>query len=54
MSDDARLVVLEPIGALPGAWNEVSESSYGVIGLGEDRLAPFVVKPPSTAVPVPA
>jgi len=52
VSDDARLVVSEPIGDLPGAWNEVPESSYGVIGNGEDRLATFVVKEPSPGVPV--
>jgi predicted glutamine amidotransferase len=41
VSDDARLVVSEPIGALPGAWEEVPEGTYGVIGRGEDHLAPF-------------
>ena len=50
LSDDARLVVSEPIGELPGAWNEVPESSYGVVGGGEDQLRPFAVKPPATAV----
>ena len=38
LSDDARLVVSEPIGDLPGAWHEVPESSYGMVGMGEDRL----------------
>jgi predicted glutamine amidotransferase len=52
LSDDARLVVSEPIGDLPGAWNEVPEASYGVIGRGHDEVLPFVVKAPSTAVPV--
>ena len=47
VSADARLVVLEPMGDLPGAWNEVPESSYGVVGRGEDRLEPFKVKPPT-------
>jgi glutamine amidotransferase len=50
VSEDARLVVSEPIGDLPGAWNEVPESSYGVVGGGEDRLARFTVKPPTAAV----
>jgi predicted glutamine amidotransferase len=54
LSDDARLIVSEPIGDLPGAWNEVPESSYGVIGRGEDHMATFRVKPPATAVPVSA
>src|SRR3954454_6561665 len=50
VSDDARLVVSEPVGDLPGAWHEVPESTYGVIGQGEDRIARFTVKPPSSAV----
>ena len=41
VSDDARLVVSEPLGNLAGAWNEVPESSYGVIRHGHDELHPF-------------
>ena len=52
VSDDARFVVSEPIGDLPGAWHEVPESSYGVVGNGDDRLSRFTVKPPSKAVPI--
>jgi predicted glutamine amidotransferase len=52
VSDDARLVVSEPIGNLPGAWHEVPESSYGVIGAGDDQLRSFKVKPPAVSVPV--
>lgn len=41
LSDDARLVVSEPLGDLQGAWREVPESSYVVVhGAGED-LHPF-------------
>ena len=41
LSDDARLVVSEPLGDLQGAWREVPESSYVVVhGAGED-LMPF-------------
>jgi glutamine amidotransferase len=50
VSEDSRLVVSEPIGSLPGAWNEVPEASYGVVGRGEDRLSRFVVKPPAASV----
>ena len=46
VSDDMRLVVSEPIGDLPGAWVEVPEASYGVVGPGRDQLLPFAVKPP--------
>jgi len=41
VSDESRLVVSEPLGSLAGAWNEVPESSYGVIRPGDDLLAPF-------------
>jgi glutamine amidotransferase len=47
VSADARLVVSEPMGDLPGAWNEVPESSCVVVGRGEDRLQPFEVKSPT-------
>lgn len=40
-SDDARLVVSEPIGDLPGAWVEMPEASYSIVGKGEDRLMSF-------------
>jgi glutamine amidotransferase len=52
MSEDARLIVSEPIGDLPGAWHEVPESSYGVVGEDEDQIRPLRVKPPVTAVAV--
>ena len=45
LSDDARLVVSEPVGDLPGAWNEVPEASYAVAGKGHDQLLPFTVTP---------
>jgi glutamine amidotransferase len=41
LGDESRLVVSEPLGDLPGAWNEVPESSYGVIQPGQDDLHPF-------------
>jgi glutamine amidotransferase len=54
VTDDARVIVSEPMGDLPGAWNEVPESCYGVVGAGEESLHRFKLKPPSTAVPVSA
>jgi hypothetical protein len=53
VSDDARLIVSEPLRDLPDAWNEVPESSYGVVGGGHDELRQFRPRPPSrpTAVP---
>ena len=46
VSDESRLVVSEPLGELAGAWNEVPESSYGVIQAGEDVLLPFRPRTP--------
>jgi predicted glutamine amidotransferase len=40
-SDETRIIVSEPIVDLPGAWNEVRESSYGVVRDGEDELHDF-------------
>jgi glutamine amidotransferase len=47
VSDETRLVVSEPLGDLAGAWNEVPESSYGVIQEGQDELASFTPRPPA-------
>jgi predicted glutamine amidotransferase len=40
-SDETRIIVSEPLVDLPGAWNEVRESSYGVVRDGEDELHDF-------------
>ncbi|WP_328876071.1 class II glutamine amidotransferase [Streptomyces sp. NBC_00287] len=45
VSDETRLIVSEPLGDLPGAWNEVPESSYGVVHAGADELHPFTPQP---------
>jgi glutamine amidotransferase len=42
LSDESRLIVSEPLGDLRGAWNEVPESHYGVVQVGQDELHPFV------------
>ncbi len=44
LSNETRLVVSEPLGKLVGAWQEVPESSYGVIGRGRDELRIFTPK----------
>ena len=41
LSDETRVVVSEPLGDLPGAWNEVPESHVGIIQPGDDELRPF-------------
>jgi predicted glutamine amidotransferase len=54
LSDESRLIVSEPLRDLPGAWNEVPESSYGVVQEGQDELKPFTPKAPSHPAAVPA
>ena len=49
VSDDARLVVSEPIGELPGAWVEMPEAHYGVVSKGGDQLLPFAPEPSAKA-----
>ena len=41
VSDETRIIVSEPLVDLAGAWNEVPESSYGVVSGGQDELHPF-------------
>jgi predicted glutamine amidotransferase len=45
LSDETRIVVSEPLGSLAGAWNEVPESSYGMVHDGDDELHPFTPRP---------
>ena len=45
LSAEARLVVSEPLGDLPGAWNEMPESTAGWIRPGTDELVPFTPIP---------
>jgi glutamine amidotransferase len=54
VSDESRLIVSEPLRDLPGAWNEVPESSYGIVQPGPDEMHPFVPQAPSRATTVPA
>ena len=41
LSDETRLVVSEPLGDLAGVWNEVPESTCGIVQEGQDELRPF-------------
>ena len=41
LSADTRLVVSEPLGDLAGVWNELPESSCGIVQQGQDELLPF-------------
>jgi glutamine amidotransferase len=41
LSDDARLVVSEPLGGLRGAWHEVAEGTCVVVRNGQEEQRPF-------------
>ena len=41
LSAETRLIVSEPLSDLLGAWNEVPESSCGIVGHGQDELRSF-------------
>jgi len=45
LSDETRLIVSEPLGDLAGAWNEVAESTCGIVQAGQDELRPFRPRP---------
>jgi len=38
---DTRFVVSEPLRDLPGAWNEVPDASWGLVGRDEEEIQPF-------------
>ncbi len=46
LSDETRVIVSEPLGDLEGAWQEVPESSCGVVREGEDELRAFTPRTP--------
>jgi len=46
-SDEARLIVSEPLGDLQDAWIEVPESTYGIIQEGDDVMRRFEPIPPT-------
>ena len=46
VSPDSRAVVSEPLGDVEGAWNEVPESSYGVVREGFDSVHEFTPRFP--------
>jgi glutamine amidotransferase len=46
LSDETRVVVSEPLGDLPGAWNTVPDSHVGIVRPGEDELRAFAPRRP--------
>jgi predicted glutamine amidotransferase len=51
-SDDARLIVSEPLGDVSAVWNEVPESSCCIVGPDGEEIRPFRPKAPPASVPV--
>ena len=49
IGDESRLVVSEPLGDVNDAWNEVPESSWGVIQQGPDELHSFQPRRPAAS-----
>src|SRR5436305_640258 len=45
--EESRVVVSEPLGDLPGVWNPVPESSWGVVQPGPDELNTFTPAAPA-------
>jgi predicted glutamine amidotransferase len=54
LSDEARAVVSEPLGELEGVWNEVPESTIGIVQPGQDELRPFTPRRGEVPVHEPA
>jgi predicted glutamine amidotransferase len=50
LGDESRLIVSEPLGELAGAWNEVPESSWGVVQPGQDEIHDFAPAPVTSPV----
>lgn len=46
-SDEARAIVSEPLGDLPGIWHEVSAGSALIVQQGEDEHVAFRPRPPA-------
>jgi glutamine amidotransferase len=47
LSDEARAVVSEPLGDLPGVWREVPSASALIVQPGADEEVPFTPRPPN-------
>jgi predicted glutamine amidotransferase len=47
VSEESRLLVSEPLGDLDGVWNEIPESSWGVVHKGVGEIHPFKPKVPA-------
>jgi predicted glutamine amidotransferase len=46
VSEDAHMVVSEPLGNMPGVWNEVPEATCRIVGRSHDEQQPFRPRAP--------
>ena len=46
LGDEARAIVSEPLGDLPGLWHEVPPGTALIVQAGEDEQVPFTPRPP--------
>lgn len=46
VSEDAHMVVSEPLGDMPGVWNEVPEATCRIVGQGRDEQRSFRPRTP--------
>lgn len=46
VSEDSHMVVSEPLGDMPGVWNEVPEATCRIVGQGHDEERPFRPRTP--------
>jgi glutamine amidotransferase len=53
LSDETRVIVSEPLTDLVGEWNQVPESSIGIIKPGLDELYQFTPRRPTGEEPLP-
>ena len=44
VSEDSHMVVSEPLGDIPGVWNEVPEATCRIVGEGHDEQRPFAAR----------
>jgi glutamine amidotransferase len=47
--EESRIVVSEPLGDVPGVWNQAPEASWGVVQPGQDEIARSRPAVPATA-----
>src|ERR1700751_2394976 len=47
--EESRIVVSDPLGDLPGGWNQAPEAGWGIVRPGQDEIGTFRPAVPATA-----